>query len=117
MEVLHTDLYGPVDPSLGGSKYALMLIDEATCYRVIAFMTHKSATATKMKELVSELRRITGGMTIRRIHSDNGKEFLSKELMDYYAEQGIMSTSSGDYCPEENGTAERNCRTTSEQAI
>ena len=112
LAVVHTDIVGPISvQSTGGSVYAVMFTDEATRYRWIKFMRYKSEVLVKFKEFISELARSTNGKKIKRIHSDNAKEFTSKEWMAFCTLEGITATTTGNYAPQQNGIAERGFRT------
>ena len=51
---------------------------------------------------------------VRRIHSDNAKEFFTAEVTAICTAAGIHQTSTGKYTPEQNGQAERANRTVGE---
>lgn len=48
---------------------------------------------------------------IKRIWSDNGKEFINREFKTFLQENGIIHEETAPYTPQENGIAERNNRT------
>jgi hypothetical protein len=52
LELVHNDLYGPMMPTtLGGSRYFLMLVDDATRYMWVALLMTKDAAADAIKHL------------------------------------------------------------------
>jgi hypothetical protein len=56
------------------------------------------------------------GMKIKTLRSDNGGEFVSKKLDDFWHECGIQRQTSAPYTPQQNGVAERANRTIMECA-
>jgi transposase InsO family protein len=44
---------------------------------------------------------------IKLFQSDNGGEYLSKEILQYLKQHGIKHLTSVAYCPQSNGKAER----------
>lgn len=56
LELLHMDLFGPIEPvSLGGKKYALVVVDEYSRYTWIVFLSMKKETLLKLPELMKLL--------------------------------------------------------------
>lgn len=116
-EVVHADLFGPVDTeSLGGAKYGLIFTDGHTRWRVFYALKSKDQVVEKFKDYCKVMNSILGGATIRRLHTDGGGEFVGKTLGDYCKRMGILQTNSGPYTPEQNGIAERSNRTVVEMA-
>lgn len=46
------------------------------------------------------------GCQIKKIHTDNAKEYISKEFNDFFEEEGIKRQLSIEYCPQQNSVAE-----------
>ena len=118
-ETVQVDIYGPMkEGSLGGSYYAIAMVDEATCYEHIYFMNAKGEAASKIAEYVDDVSRSFRGRKVQHVvwglHTDNAKELVSKEVKSFAAERGIKLTTSGNYCPQQNGKVERNWRTVNE---
>nr|GFD02681.1 putative ribonuclease H-like domain-containing protein [Tanacetum cinerariifolium] len=55
-------------------------------------------------------------LTVRRIRTDNGTEFVNQTLRDYYEEVGISHETSVARSPQQNGVVERCNRTLIEAA-
>ena len=77
-------------------------------------MTRKSEVFEKFKEF--ELCTTECGKPIGTLRSDNGGEYISKELESYLVSKGIKHELSAPYCPAQNGVAERINRTLVESA-
>ncbi len=53
---------------------------------------------------------------IKKIHSDNGGEYLNNTLSSFLKVQGIKHICTNEYTPEQNGVAERINRTLLDEA-
>ncbi|GJU14240.1 retrovirus-related pol polyprotein from transposon TNT 1-94 [Tanacetum coccineum] len=95
--LLHMDLYGPMRvTSINGKKSK----DKALDF-IIKFL--------KMIQV-----RLT--VTVRRIRTDNGTEFVNQTLREYYEKIGISHETSVARSPQQNGIVERRNRTLIEAA-
>lgn len=75
IELLHTDLAGPVNvPSLGGARYALSLVDDRSNFASVGFLKKKDEAAWFIE---SEIRRLEtlSGRRVKFLRSDRGGEF------------------------------------------
>lgn len=116
LELMHTDLCGPMPvASLGGSNYYLALLDDYTNFSFVFPIRRKSDAAAIIMDTVIMLERQTG-YDIKRIRSDNGGEFTSNALNDFYASKGILSETTIPHTPQQNGKAERLNRTLMDKA-
>lgn len=59
------------------------------------------------KGMVLDVMALTGGDKIRRIHSDNGGEFINAECEACFKTQGMLHTTAGAHAPQQNGIAVR----------
>ena len=115
LELLHTDLCGPMPiTSLGGSNYLLTILDDYSSFSLTFPLRNKSDAADVIKDNITLLERWTGH-TVIRIRSDNGGEFTSMALTDFYASKGIQPETTNSYTPQQNGKAERLNRTLMEK--
>lgn len=116
LELVHADLCGPMEvESIGGSRYFLLIKDDFSNYRVIYFLKHKSETALKIKQFVNWAERQTGNK-VKVIRTDNGGEFMNKEIQEFVQEKGIKHQTTIPFTPQQNGKAERDMRTVVEAA-
>ena len=89
LELVHTDVWGPSQvSSLGGSRYYVTFINDATRKTWIYCIRNKSDvfdTFKKWKALVeNEI-----GKRLKFLRPNNGGEYCSKEFGRYYSENGI----------------------------
>ena len=110
LQLIHTDVAGPLStPSLNGSRYYLLFIDDYSRMCWIYFMKFKSEVAGifwKFKKNVEN----QSGSSIQAIRSDNGKEYTSAEFNRYCEDAGIEHQLTTPYTPEQNRVSERRNR-------
>ncbi|KAG7640275.1 Zinc finger CCHC-type superfamily [Arabidopsis suecica] len=116
LELIHSDVCGPMQTeSINGSRYFLTFIDDFSRMTWVYFLKNKSEVITKFKifkpyvENQSESR-------IKRLRTDGGGEFLSREFIKLCQESGIHHEITTPYSPQQNGVAERRNRTLVEMA-
>jgi Reverse transcriptase (RNA-dependent DNA polymerase)/gag-polypeptide of LTR copia-type/Integrase core domain/GAG-pre-integrase domain/Domain of unknown function (DUF4219)/Zinc knuckle len=111
LEVIHTDLVGPMkSTSLGGSKYFLLFTDDFSRKSWIYFLGAKSETFAQFKKFKALVETQTGNK-IKILRSDNGGEFTSKEFNEFCDREGLHHELTTPYTPQQNGVAERKNRT------
>ena len=83
LELVHTDVCGPMrTPSLSGAKYFVTFIDDYSRFVVIKPMKHKSEVMQHFVEYRKLAENITN-QRIKTLRSDNGGEYVSRELISY----------------------------------
>lgn len=76
-EFFHTDVCGHMQvDSLGGSRYYLLFKDEATGYRFVYFLKHKS-------DVFERAIRNKFNRPMKILHSDNGGEYWNDLMKEY----------------------------------
>lgn len=115
-EVIHTDVCGPMsEASLGGARFLLTFKDDATSFRHIYFLRHKSDVLEKFKKF-DKLIENKFGRPMRVLRSDNGTEFKNRAMESYTDSRGIQREFTAPYTPQQNGKSERDNRTLIESA-
>jgi hypothetical protein len=115
-EVIHTDICGPMSvESLGGSKYFVTFKDEASGFRHVYFIKHKSDMCARFKEY-KRLVANKFGQSMKILRSDNEREYCNQEMKHYLATRGIVLETTSPYTPQQNGKSERDNRTIVESA-
>ncbi|KAH9655560.1 Integrase catalytic domain-containing protein [Citrus sinensis] len=111
LDYIHSDLWGPSQvPSLGGARYFVSFIDDYSRKVWIYVLKHKSEALGKFKEWDTLIENQTG-KKIKRLRTDNGLEYCSKEFEDFCKYKGIARHRTVTYTPQQNGLAERMNRT------
>ncbi|KAK2367599.1 hypothetical protein QL285_080866 [Trifolium repens] len=115
LELLHTDLMAPMQvESLGGIRYAFVVVDDFSRYTWISFLKEKSDTFEEFKDLCIRLQREKDSSIIR-IRSDHGKEFQNSRFAEFCSTR-IAHEFSSPITPQQNGVVERKNRTIQEAA-
>ncbi|GMG18092.1 unnamed protein product [Phytophthora fragariaefolia] len=116
LELVHTDVMGPMKtPSKGGAKYVLTFVDDFSRYVVAYFLKKKSEVASKLKEFMRFYEK-QWGERLMCLRSDNGTEYVIKDVTRICTLNGIMHQRTVPYSPQQNGVAERMNRTIMEKA-
>lgn len=83
LELLHMDLMGSMQvESLRGKRYALVCVDDFSCYTWVKFIREKSDTFHVYLTLCRQLQR-EQGIQIVCIQSDHGKEFENYQFEEF----------------------------------
>lgn len=111
LEKIHSDVAGPFSTkSVGGKYYYISFIDEFSRYAEIKFIANKSLVEDAVKEFITRIERQMG-QKVKIFKSDNGGEYTSKSLLNYFKSVGIKIENSIPRIHETNGLAERFNRT------
>ena len=112
--VIHSDVCGPMSvASFSGARYFVIFVEEFSVYKTVVPISKKSDVKEQFILYQAWLER-KFDCAIKRLHSDNGGEFVA--LRGYLKEQGIEQTMTPSYSPNLNGTAERANRSVVESA-
>lgn len=107
MDTLHIDHVGPFSKSSSGNVYILVIVDGFT-----KFVWAKPARSTKSREVVRQLSELFGTFGYpRRIVSDRGLAFTSKEFKEFVCTKGMIHVLTAIATPRANGQVERVNRT------
>jgi transposase InsO family protein len=111
LELLHMDLFGPTTyASAGGNLYCLVIVDGFSRHTWVFFLHDKSEVASIFKKFAKKAQN-EFDCKIKKIRSDNRKEFDNINIHEYCYEIGIKNEVSATYTPQQNGVVERKNRT------
>ena len=111
LELIHTDVCGPIKPSsLGNSNYFLLFIDDFSRKTWVYFLKQKSEVFEVFKKFKTAVEK-ESGYQIKAMRSDRGGEFTSKEFREFCEANGIRRPLTVPRSPQQNGVAERKNRT------
>ncbi|CAA0811871.1 Unknown protein [Striga hermonthica] len=100
--------------SLGGSRYFVTFIDDASRKLWVYFLRTKGEVFQYFKRFHAMVER-QAGKPLKCLRSDNEGEYTSHEFENYCAEHGIRHEKTVPGTPQHNGVAERINRTTMEK--
>lgn len=91
-----------------GRRIYLAIVDQFSCAKWTFTLEDKTSSGVlevwrSFKENIEKL----SGFKIKRVRSDNGSEFISKEFTKELERDGITHERSAPYTPEQNGQVER----------
>lgn len=109
------DLCGPMPTqSWGGGRYLLLFVDGATRYIWHDTLESKSETCDAIERFIANFDA-TFPHRVRRLHSDNGGEFVNNRVKALLNDTGIAHSLTVPYNPRSNGVVERANRTVVER--
>ena len=96
LELIHTDLCGPMNvDSTGSSEYMLTFKNDYSRYTTVYFIMSKSETLSEFKEYVNMVENSTGQQikrlsifqekkeSVQNVRSDNGGEYTSCQFSKF----------------------------------
>ena len=89
-----------------GSKYGLLLTDDATRATTVVLLIEKSQVKVELPKHTENMQ-IQYGITIQAFRSDNGGEYIDKDLQAWASKKGIKWQFTVPYNPDQNGVLER----------
>ena len=117
LERLHTDVMGPLPPSLpqlGDARYVVTVLDDWSGMCAVQPMGFKGDAGRVVQEVV-QLWETSTGKRVKQLRSDRGGEYVSNAMQHWCAGKGIQQQLTPPYTPELNGKAERLNRTLMER--
>ncbi|GJV80779.1 retrovirus-related pol polyprotein from transposon TNT 1-94 [Tanacetum coccineum] len=114
--LLHMDLCGPMRvASVNGKKYILVIVDDYSLFTWVKFLRSKDEAPDFIIKFLKMIQ-VRLQVTVQRIRTDNGTEFVNQTLCEYYKKIGISHETSVARSPQQNGVIERCNRTLIEAA-
>jgi transposase InsO family protein len=111
LDLIHTDLCGPLPVnSLGGKRYILTFLDDHSRKVFVYFLKRKSEVSEYTKNFISLVETQTGDK-VKVLRSDNGTEYVNRDLEGFLKGKGIVHQVTVPYSPQQNSCAERLNRT------
>ncbi|GJX19453.1 retrovirus-related pol polyprotein from transposon TNT 1-94 [Tanacetum coccineum] len=98
------------DLSINGKKYILVIVDDYSRFTWVKFLRSKDETPTFVINLLKQLQ-VGLNKTVQFVRTDNGTEFVNKDLTDYYENVGITHEKTVLRTPQQNCVVERRNRT------
>lgn len=114
LEIVHTDVIGPISPSLNDEEYIVSFLDDYTYYCVLFVIRRRS-------DLVDQFIQYEGLATakfnirIENVRCDNTLEYIAGRFKEFCDARGIRLQHSEPYEHEHNGRIERYNRSVMEK--
>jgi len=116
-ELVHSDLCGPMNRSIGGAQFYIIYVDDCTRYTEVYFLITKSADVISAKFQEYQAWIKARGFGIKRFRCDSGTGKYNNSLfLGILRENGITYEPSPPYTQHKNGVAERMIRTLNTKA-
>lgn len=111
LELVHSDLCGPINPSSnGGKRYFMTFTDDYSRKTWVYFLQEKSEAFSTFKNFMTLVEK-EADKSIKFFRSDRGGEYNSHEFINFCEEHGIQKQLTAAYTPQQNGVSERKNRT------
>jgi len=90
LELLHIDLFGPVNTSsLYGSKYGLIIVDDYSRWTWVKFLRSKDNAYDVFNSFCTQIQS-EKEMKILKVRSDHGEEFENEPFETFCKKHGIV---------------------------
>jgi hypothetical protein len=106
LQLVHSDICGPLETAIGGGRYMLLFINDPTRQTDEYILKYKSEALEKFNEWKA-LREKESGKQVKRILTDGGSEYTCQKLAEYLKSEGILHETTTLYTPQSNGVVER----------
>ena len=94
LEVIHSDIIGPISKSYTGKRFILTIIDEFSRKSWLFLLKGKSETIEYIINALKYLNNLSDNNKIKIFKSDNGREYNNKKIINFCKENGIQKV----YC-------------------
>jgi hypothetical protein len=116
LELVHTELCGPISPATeGGNNYFLLVVDDHSRYMWLEVIKSKADAFQRFKK-IKALAEAQSGRRLLAFRSDRGGEFNSTVFRQFCDNGGITHYTTAPYTPQQNRVVERRNQTTVEMA-
>ncbi|CAM9912194.1 unnamed protein product [Discosporangium mesarthrocarpum] len=105
LELVCTDLQGPLQSSLQSYSYIAIFMDDFTKIKKPYFLQAESGPLDSLYNFVRDIA-IPEGLHVGRLRSDNCGEYTGKAFHDYCKAVGIEQEFTTPYTPQQNGPFE-----------
>jgi len=111
LELLHTDLCGPMRiMSRGGKRYMSVIVDDYSRSTWTLFLASKDETFKKFVAFLKKVKKRVGHSLVC-LRSDHGTEFENSLFIDFCNEHGVEHNFSASRTPQQNEVVEHKNRT------
>nr|KAJ0209953.1 hypothetical protein LSAT_V11C400213730 [Lactuca sativa] len=109
-DLIHCDMWGKYrTPSIFKESYFFTIVDDFSRAVCTFLIKHKHEASTCLVDF-HKMVQTQFGKRIKRIRCDNGGEFVSNKMCDFYSREGIVLETTCAHTPQQNGVVERKHR-------
>ncbi|GJS57792.1 putative ribonuclease H-like domain-containing protein [Tanacetum coccineum] len=102
LNILHIDLCGPMRvQTINGKKCILVIVDDYSRFTGVMFLRSKDETPEFVIKILMQIQ-VGLNKTVRYIRTDNGTEFVNKDLIAYYESVDIFHQKTVLMTPQQN---------------
>jgi len=105
LELVHSDLHGPLPPTANRFKYWISFTDDASRFRC-CWLLHKKSEAFKAFKLYKAWAEKQTGKALKSLQDDKGGKYMSNKWERFMLEHGIERQHTVQATPQQNGVAE-----------
>ena len=106
-DIINSDICGKLSiESLGRKNYFISYIDDHSDYTFVKCISKKSEAFVIFQTVRSFVKNQTG-LTIKKLLTDGGGEYIDQDFLDYLDEKGIISERTPPNTSQLNGKSER----------
>ncbi|KAF6202186.1 hypothetical protein GE061_004584 [Apolygus lucorum] len=111
LEILHTDVVGPIEiPTWDQKRYFVSILDDHTHFAAVFLLKGKDEVKKILMNYIAKVEN-HWSKKVKKIRMDNGGEYVSKEFKEFCDTKGIELDYTPPYTPQLNSHAERLGRT------
>ena len=108
--LVHSNVWGPSRvPNCSGAKWFVSFMDNCTRMTWVYLLKDK-ATINSILPLFHRMILTQFGVSIKRIRTNNVRDYFNHHLNHFFQQKGIVYESSCVKAPQQNGVAERKMR-------
>ena len=85
LDVIHSDIIGPINESYNGMKYIITFIDEASHKNWIFLMKRKNESTDIIIKFLKLLNNLFDNKKVKVFKSDNAREYKNKNIIIFSA--------------------------------
>ncbi|GJZ80900.1 retrovirus-related pol polyprotein from transposon TNT 1-94 [Tanacetum coccineum] len=101
--------------TINGKKYILVIVDDYSRFTWVKFLRSKDETPEVVIKFLKQIQ-VSLNKTVRNFRTNNGTEFVNKDLTDYYERVCNFHQKTVSRTPQQNGVVEKCNRTLVEAA-
>ncbi|GJS57094.1 retrovirus-related pol polyprotein from transposon TNT 1-94 [Tanacetum coccineum] len=106
-QLIHCDICGGYRvPSYTRANYFLTIVDDFSRAVWVFLIKHKSEASKRLMDF-HKMVEVQFEKQIKRIRCDNGGEFTSNNMLNFYNEKGILLETTCPHTPQQNGVVEK----------